>query len=146
MEINLSRFSQRTMKVFQSALRFVTHMEHGFIGSEHLLWALTSDRGAAGSALRRSGLDRKLVEEYLHQYDFDAKAGGSFQAVQISEEAEQVLHISERRAKARGHHQVEPEDLLTGILDAGDCAASQLEICTADRRLLWREIFLRATQ
>ena len=126
MEINLSRFSQRTMKVFQSALRFVTHMEHGFIGSEHLLWALTSDRGAAGSALRRSGLDRKLVEEYLHQYDFDAKAGGSFQAVQISEEAEQVLHISERRAKARGHHQVEPEDLLTGILDAGDCAASQL--------------------
>ena len=85
MEINLSRFSQGTMKVFQSALRFVTHMEHGFIGSEHLLWALTSDRGAAGSALRRSGLDRKLVEEYLHQYDFDAKAGGSFQAVQISE-------------------------------------------------------------
>ena len=42
MEINLSIFSQRTMKIFQSALRFVTHMEHGFIGSEHLLWALSA--------------------------------------------------------------------------------------------------------
>ena len=63
MEINLSIFSQRSMKVFQSALRFVTHMEHGFIGSEHLLWALASDRGAAGRALRRSGLEQKLLEE-----------------------------------------------------------------------------------
>lgn len=114
------------MKVFQSALRFVTHMEHGFIGSEHLLWALASDRGAAGRALRRSGLDQKLLEEYLHQYDFDAKAEGSYQAVQISEEAEQVLHLAERRAHNHGHHQVEPEDLLQSILDAGDCAASQL--------------------
>lgn len=126
MEINLSIFSQRSMKVFQSALRFVTHMEHGFIGSEHLLWALASDRGAAGRALRRSGLDQKLLEEYLHQYDFDAKAEGSYQAVQISEEAEQVLHLAERRTHNHGHHQVEPEDLLQAILDAGDCAASQL--------------------
>ena len=126
MEINLSIFSQRSMKVFQSALRFVTHMEHGFIGSEHLLWALASDRGAAGRALRRSGLDQKLLEEYLHQYDFDAKAEGSYQAVQISEEAEQVLHLAERRAHNHGHHQVEPENLLQAILDAGDCAASQL--------------------
>ena len=126
MEINLNMFSRRSMKVFQSALRFVTHMEHGFIGSEHLLWALAFDSGAAGRALRRSGLDQKLIEEYLHQYDFDAKAGGSFQAVQISEEAEQVLHIAGRRAKARGHRQTEPEDLLSAILDAGDCAAYQL--------------------
>ena len=126
MEINLNLFSQRTMNLFQSALRFVTHMEHGFIGSEHLLWALASERGAAGRALRRSGLNRKLVEEYLHQYDFDAKAGGNFQAVQISDEAEQVLHLAGQRAKAQGHHKVEPEDLLRGILDAGDCAAAQL--------------------
>ena len=126
MEINLNMFSRRSMKVFQSALRFVTHMEHGFIGSEHLLWALAFDSGAAGRALTRSGLVQKLIEEYVHKYDFDAKAGGSFQAVQISEEAEQVLHIAGRRAKARGHRQTEPEDLLSAILDAGDCAAYQL--------------------
>ena len=126
MEINLSLFSQRTMKIFQAVLRFVTHMEHGFIGSEHLLWALAADRGPAGRALRRSGLDQKLLEEYLHQYDFDAKAEGSFQAVQISEEAEQVLHLAEKRSHDQGHRQVEPEDLLRAILDAGDCAAYQL--------------------
>ena len=126
MEINLGIFSQRTMKIFQSALRFTVRMEHGFIGTEHLLWALTQDRGAAGTALRRSGVDAKLVEEYLQQYDYDAKAGGRYQAVQISEEAEQILHFAETRAKKHGHSQVEPEDLLQGILEAGDCAAVQL--------------------
>ena len=126
MEINLNLFGKRMMKVFQSALRFVSYMGHGFIGSEHLLWALSQDTGAAGRALRRNGLDRNLIEEYLRQYDFDANAGGSFHGVQVSGEAEEVLHFAEQRAKAQGHENVEPEDLLRGILDAGECAASQL--------------------
>ena len=52
MEINLNLFSQRSMKLFQSALRFVTRMKHGFIGSEHLLWALSREREKRA---RRSG-------------------------------------------------------------------------------------------
>ena len=126
MEINLDHFSKRTLSVFQETLKFVAHMGHGFIGSEHLLWALAKDRGSAGQALRRNGLDQNLIEEYLHQYDFGAAAGGNFRAVQISGEAEQVLHIAEQHAKRCGHTGIEPEDLLNGILDAGECAAAQL--------------------
>src|SRR5699024_2997188 len=69
MEINLNLFGKRMMRVYQSALRFVSYMGHGFIGSEHLLWALSQDQGAAGRALRRNGLDKNLIEEYLRQYD-----------------------------------------------------------------------------
>lgn len=126
MEINLNAFSKRSMQIFQSALRFVTHMGHGFIGSEHFLWALAQDQGSAGRALRKNGLDKNLIEEYLHQYDLDAKAGGNYRAVQISEEAEQVIHLAERRAESRGREKLEPEDLLRGILDVGECAACQL--------------------
>ena len=126
MEINLNAFSKRSMQIFQSALRFVTHMGHGFIGSEHFLWALAQDQGSAGRALRKNGLDKNLIEEYLHQYDLDAKAGGNYRAVQISEEAEQVIHLAERQAESRGREKLEPEDLLRGILDAGECAACQL--------------------
>ncbi len=126
MTINLSQYSQRMMKVFQEAVRFAAHMKHGFIGSEHLLWALAQDRGAAGQALRRNGLDQNLIEEYLRQYDFAAAAGGSYHAVQMSGEAEQVLLLAGSRAESRGHEKTEPEDLLRGILDAGECAASQM--------------------
>ena len=82
MEINLNLFGKRMMRVYQSALRFVSYMGHGFIGSEHLLWALSQDQGAAGRALRRNGLDKNLIEEYLRQYDLDASAGGDFHGIQ----------------------------------------------------------------
>lgn len=126
MEINLNLFGKRMMKVYQSALRFVSYMGHSFIGSEHLLWALSQDQGAAGRALRRNGLSRELIEEYLRQYDFDASAGGDYHGIQVSREVEEVLHLAESRSKAQGHENLEPEDLLRGILDSGDCAASQL--------------------
>ena len=126
MEINLNLFSPRMVRLFQSTLRFVTHMGHSFIGSEHLLWALAQDEGEAGRAIRRNGLDQKLIEEYLRQYDLDAKAGGRFYAVQISDEAASVIHLAQSRGEARGHVQIEPVDLLRAILDMGECAAAQM--------------------
>lgn len=126
MDINLNSFDPRMVKVFQAAIRFTSHMKHEFIGSEHLLWALSQDPGAAGQALRKNGLQPNLIEEYLHQYDFSAAAGGNFRAIQMSGEAEQLLRLAESSAKAAGHEKLEPEDLLRSILDAGECAASQL--------------------
>ena len=76
MEINLGIFSQRTAGLFLAAVNFAIRMGHRFIGSEHLLWALLQDQGRAGQILRSGGLDQALVEEYLRQYDWDAKADG----------------------------------------------------------------------
>lgn len=126
MRIDLNLFSQRTLHIFQETLQFVSHMRHGFIGSEHLLWALSQDDGTAGKVLRRNGLDKDLIEDYLHQYDLDAKADGDFRSVQVSEEAEQILHLAENRAKSRGRSSIEPEDVLRAIIDAEECAASQM--------------------
>lgn len=126
MEINLNRFGKRMMKVYQAALRFVSYMRHGFIGSEHLLWALSQDQGAAGRALRRSGLNSGLIEEYLRQYDFDADAGGEFHGIQVSRELEEILRSAESRSGTGDSEDLEPEDVLRSVLDAGDCAAMQL--------------------
>ncbi len=126
MEINLEIFSQETVSLFLSAIRFVLHMGHRFVGSEHLLWALIQDHGRAGQVLRKNGLDQTLVEEYLHQYDWDAKTELNSCAVQISEEAEQIIHLSSGYAKNDGNRQIRPEDILHGILNVSDCAAAQL--------------------
>lgn len=126
MEINLGTFSQITANVFLTAIRFAIDMKHRFIGSEHLLWALIQDSGTAGQILREHGMDPSLIEDYLHQYDWDAKADGDYSAVQVSEEAEHVIHLAESYAWNHGNSQLNPEDLLYGILNASECAASQL--------------------
>lgn len=126
MEINLEIFNQETVRIFLAAIRFALHMGHRFLGSEHLLWALIQNSGKAGQILRKNGLDQTLVEEYLHQYDWDAKAEIKSFAVQLSEEAEQIVRLSENLAKSQGSLQIRPEDLLHGILNTGECAAAQL--------------------
>lgn len=126
MEIKLETFSQRTLSVFLSAIRFALRIGHRFLGSEHLLWALIQEPGTAGCTLRAQGLDQTLVEDYLRQYDWDAKSEGHYTAIQISQEAEEVLHLSEHYVQNRSDQKLEPEDLLHGILNAGECAAAQL--------------------
>lgn len=126
MKINLEAYSQRSLQIFQMAIQFAAHMGHGFIGSEHLLWALSQEAGRAGRALRKYGLDSNLVKEYLQKYDYDAAASGGSRAIQISQEVEQVLNRSEERANAQKHEKIEPEDLLWGMLQGSDSAAAQL--------------------
>ena len=52
MEMNLEMFSQKTVNLFLTAVRFALRMKHRFIGSEHLLWALVQEPGPAGQVLR----------------------------------------------------------------------------------------------
>ena len=57
MKVNLELYSQKALHVFQTALKLAAKMGHGFLGSEHLLWALAKEGGFAGRALENCGLD-----------------------------------------------------------------------------------------
>ncbi len=126
MNINLERYSQRALQIFQAALQFAEYMGHGFLGSEHLLWALSKDKGSVGKILRNFGMTSKLTEEYLRRYDSDAAASGGARAIQVSEEAAKVLEAAERRADMRKHEKTEPEDLLWAMTGMEESAAFQL--------------------
>lgn len=125
MKVNLEVYSQRGLQIFQSALKFASRLGHGFLGSEHLLWALAKEGGRSARLLKKYGLDDKLVEEYICRYDGSA-AGIKSRAVQLSGEADQVLSQAQEVSKARGHEKTEPEDILAGILATGESAAVQL--------------------
>lgn len=125
MKVNLELYSQKALHIFQTALKLAAKMGHGFLGSEHLLWALAKEGGFAGRALENCGLDEKLLEEYVRRYD-----GGVTQihsrAIQVSGEADEVLYQASLAARERDREKVEPVDLLAGILRADQCAAAQL--------------------
>ena len=126
MRINLGAYSQRTLQIFQSALQFALRKGHGFVGSEHFLWALSRSGGHTGEFLRKYGVDDKLIEKYISKYDRSIVEEGRPRAIQISEEADEVLHLSEVHANHLGHEKTEPEDLLWGLIETEESAAAQL--------------------
>ncbi len=126
MEINLEIFSQETASIFLDSIRLALQAGHRFVGSEHLLWALSQTQGTVSRILHTYGLDSELIEQYLEKYDWDAKSDSECVGVQVSEDAEQVIHFSERYALNHKHKELTLENLLYGILAAKGCAAVQL--------------------
>ena len=108
MKVNLELYSQKALHIFQTALKLAAKMGHGFLGSEHLLWALAKEGGFAGRALENCGLDEKLLEEYVRRYD-----GGVTQihsrAIQVSGEADEVLYQASLAARERNRVRDAPQ-------------------------------------
>lgn len=125
MKVNLTIYSQKALQVFQKALRFASDLGHTFLGSEHLLWALAGGDDNPSRVLKHYGIDQKLLKEYISRYDEDAP-GIKSRAVQISGEADEVLHQAELSSQKRGADKIEPGDIFMGILTTGESAAVQL--------------------
>ena len=73
--------SQRLMSVIDDAVKIAGKMGDAFATTEHLLIALTEDKGAAGKELKMAGITRKRVEQVYEELrgdtrvtDRDAKA------------------------------------------------------------------------
>lgn len=126
MNLNPKTYGSRTAGVLYEVFRFAAGMGHGFAGSEHVLWGIACEQGRAAAVLRKHGLEPDLIEEYIKRYDQDAAESGGVQAIQLSEEMQQVLMAAEEAAKKKGEKTVEPEHLLLGILEKKESAAVQM--------------------
>ena len=67
MKVNLEVYSQSGLQIFQNALKFAARMGHGYLGSEHLLWALAKEGGRSALLLKQYGLD-DIVRQAVRKY------------------------------------------------------------------------------
>ncbi|MDO4292971.1 MAG: ATP-dependent Clp protease ATP-binding subunit [Eubacteriales bacterium] len=118
------RYSERMGEVMRACLQFAFQNKRGFVGSEHLLWALARDKGRAGDALRRNGVTDTLIGEYLQ--DCGEEPREDAQVLEVSDEVRQLFSMAREAARQNRHERMEPEDMLEAILDARESAAVQL--------------------
>ncbi|MCD8154616.1 MAG: ATP-dependent Clp protease ATP-binding subunit [Clostridiales bacterium] len=126
MKIDRNIYSEDSLQIFQVSYQFAVYMKHGFMGSEHMLWALAKMEGVCSQVLQRFGVDGDLIEEYIRKYDHEPVSTGGTMAVQISGEMDQVLLDAESIGKERGHERIELADIFLGILSSIGTAGAQL--------------------
>ncbi|MCD8009261.1 MAG: ATP-dependent Clp protease ATP-binding subunit [Lachnospiraceae bacterium] len=127
MNFDMELYSPRSRGLFQEMYTLVARLGHGFIGSEHVLWAISREGGIASQVLQEYGIDPELIESYLRQHDHDAaeKQGGT-QVLQFTPETERVFSLAEKQAQELHKGKVEPEHLLLAMLEEETCAAACL--------------------
>jgi ATP-dependent Clp protease ATP-binding subunit ClpC len=119
------RFTDRARRVVVQAQEEGKARDHNYIGSEHLLLALTHESigGVAAKALESLGIDldtiRQRVEEVIGR---GAQAPSGH--IPFTPEAKKALENSLREAVQLGHQYIGTEHLLLGLIRGGDSSVA----------------------
>jgi ATP-dependent Clp protease ATP-binding subunit ClpA len=130
--------SRRVIVMAQEEARL---LNHGFIGTEHLLLGLAKDTESVSAQLLA---ERGLALETLRQQVKEIigvsgiEPGGS---PPFTPRAKKVLELSLHEALDLGHQDISPEHILLGLIAEGEGVAAQILVRSKiDLEDLWRTV------
>jgi ATP-dependent Clp protease ATP-binding subunit ClpC len=120
------RFTERARQAIVLAQEEARGLQHGYIGTEHLLLGLL--REEEGVAARVLGADDVTVEEVRKRVADVVGQGIAPEAGQIpfTPRAKRALELSLREALALGHSYIGTEHVLLGLLHAREGVAARI--------------------
>src|SRR6476619_235248 len=120
------RFTDRSRRVIVLAQEEARILDHGYIGTEHILLGLIRESdGHAARALESLGISldavRQQVEEIIGRGQ-EAPSGH----IPFTPRAKKVLELSLREAQQLGHNYIGTEHILLGLIREGEGVAAQV--------------------
>ena len=133
------RFSVQTQEVLLSTARIARGLGHGYVGSAHLLMALTRQSDGAGTLLRAYGADPVLMEQ-IAKFLYGVGTPGLPLPQGFSGQMHRILRDAGREAAFQHSVRVEPVHLLLATLRQDDTAARELLVlCGVDMAELFHQ-------
>jgi hypothetical protein len=122
------RFTDRARRVVVLAQEEARHLDHNYIGTEHILLGLIHEgEGVAARALTELDISleavRTKVQEMIGHGD-EAPSGH----IPFTPRAKKVLELSLREALALSHNYIGTEHILLGLIREGEGVAAQVLI------------------
>jgi len=123
-----NRFTERARKVLLLAKEEARRFNHDYIGTEHILLALITEReGVAAVVLQNLGVNLDVVrhetEKLMHP---DAQTQNATGDLPFTPRAKKVLELSAEEARNMGHNYIGTEHILLGMLKEKEGVASQI--------------------
>jgi hypothetical protein len=120
------RFTERARRAVVLAQEEARKLDHGYIGTEHLLLGLIHEgEGVAAQALESLGISLKTVRDQVV-----ARVGRGQRPpsghIPFTERAKRVLELSLRESGQLGHRYIGTEHILLAIVREGDGVAAQV--------------------
>lgn len=121
-----NRFTQKAQFALSQALQSACEMGHTYIGSEHLLLGLCSDRASvAAQYLIERGADADKIKNMLISLT-GVGAPSSVSAAEMTPRTKRIIEASLLEAQKNGQEYIGTEHLLAALLDETDCVAVKI--------------------
>src|SRR3954451_19847472 len=131
-------FDEDARAVVHAAQRHARRLHHRYLGTEHLLLALTADSGLAGTTLAQLGVGTAEVTERIRAVIGEGHSSETA-TLGISPRTKRVLEAAGNEARRLGHRCAiaAPEHVLLALSAHSDAAAAQLlrDLAVSDERL-----------
>jgi ATP-dependent Clp protease ATP-binding subunit ClpA len=120
------RFTDRARRVVAQAQEEARRLDHGYIGTEHILLGLLHEgQGVAARALESLGISLEAVRQQVEEIIGRGQQAPSGH-IPFTPRAKKVLELSLRESQQLGHNYIGTEHILLGLLREGDGVAAQV--------------------
>ncbi|MBV7274482.1 ATP-dependent Clp protease ATP-binding subunit [Clostridium thailandense] len=135
------RFTERAQKVLLYAQEEAQGLQHGYVGTEHILLGILREEGIAKKLLNEMGITveavRNLVEEYEGKGDIELYKN----EIPLTPRTKRLLELSLLEARNLNHNYISPEHILLALIrEAEGVAFTILNNLGADFDKLRKEL------
>jgi ATP-dependent Clp protease ATP-binding subunit ClpA len=121
------RFTDRSRRVVVLAQDEARMLNHDYIGSEHILLALTrAGGGVAAQALKSLGITEEAARQQVEEIVGPGQAGEQRGHIPFTPRGKKILQLSLREAIALGHGYIGTEHILLGLVREDDGVAIRI--------------------
>jgi hypothetical protein len=135
-----TNFSDAARAVVARAVREAHALGHRYLGTEHLLLALSANPGLAGVALDDLGLTESAVKEAIERTIGRGRSGEGA-ALGITPRTKRIFELAIKEGKRLGARRcADPEDLLLALAQAEGVAGEILAAHGVDERAVREQL------
>ena len=121
-----NRFTQKAQNTLNNSLRFAAEMGHTYVGSEHILLALSAEReSVAGKALAARGLSPEKLKDEIATLS-GLGTGSSVTPADMTPRTKRIIEGSAMESTRHGQGYIGTEHLLLSLLAEKDSVAVQI--------------------
>ncbi len=121
------KFTKSAKQAIEQAGQIAKRLEHGYVGSEHLLAGLTAVKeGTASIVLEHFKITTDKIIELIEQFIAPVKPIALLEPGTFSPKAKSIIENSGKEAQRFGASQIGTEHLLIAILKENECSAPRL--------------------
>ena len=121
------RFTDRARRVVVLAQEEARFLNHGYIGTEHLLLGLLREgQGIAAKALTALDVDLHVVRDRVREIIGEGNVAEFEGHIPFTPRSKRVLELSLREALQLGHNYIGTEHILLGLVREGEGVGAQI--------------------
>lgn len=117
------RFTERAQKVLVFAQKEAQSLQHGYVGTEHILLGILTEDGASHKILNDMNINldnvKKLIEEYEGKGDMEISRND----IPLTPRTKRLLEISLGEARNLNHNYIGPEHILLALIKESEGVA-----------------------